>query len=228
MRAYDHSEMAANRELSDDEISSVLANKRAFLKDSAKVLHFIGRAQATVRIAQRRLDGLRDSLEKMEIQRSDNSDPIANALEALRTLTPEQKSQVLDYHVQERLAGVEKAHQDAQRAQTGAMSEANKARFVLAKLSSDSRLDAHAQEIVKTALAGMPAITKFTPSEPVSILPPQPVRSIPQDMLPGAVARRETPIQDNAIPDAFRNPAALESAKEVDTSSADELGSLFD
>lgn len=225
MRPYDHSEMAANRELTEDEIGAVLANKRSFLKDPAKVLHFIGRAQATVRITQRRLDGLRDSLEKMKIQRSEAADPIARALDALRTLTPEQKAQVLDYHIQERLAGVEKAHQDAQRAQTGAMSEANKARFILSKLSTDSRLTESAQGIVKEALASMPAVSKFTPSEPVSILPPAPVRSIPQNMLPGAEPVREVPVEDDFIPEAFRRPPGAQAQAPADEEG---LGSLFD
>lgn len=219
MKAYDDSDKAAERELTKEEIEFVKENKRHFLKDPTKIMHFVGRALVTVRVFERRVSDSRESLEALRAQQSNSNHPVENALQMLRNLSEEEKEQIFNYHVKERVATAEKALKDANRAQIGAKSEANRVRFSLGKLVNDPSLPDNVRKTLEDVLKNITPTnvsvenveTPTLDREKRAVLPAsfQPVQN--QPVVNSAPVETFTSPQKNALPPNFQKPPGYEN-----------------
>jgi len=155
---YDDSEAMAHAPLTAEDLDTLLRSDGSFFtQDARRVRHLLTRVRAAFGTHRDQLRSLQRDVELMHADARRKASPLAGALDALRRLSAAEQRQVYDIRTGQVLDDLEQARADAERVKLAAQSEANRVRFVLAKVLADASVPAEVRRTVQDALRMLPA-----------------------------------------------------------------------
>lgn len=156
---YDASPSRADDVVSVDELDALVAGEaRAFGRDPRKITHFLRRVALTVRAYRHQIQTLHRDVQAASLVAQTAGRPTTlSPLDALRYVAPDQLETIFDGHMREKLAAVEQARADADRARMEAVALLNRLKFAAANLCEDPTVDVRSKERFAQLLAQLPA-----------------------------------------------------------------------
>jgi hypothetical protein len=144
--------------LNPSEIEAYAADPSEFARDPRKVGHLLRRVSATVMLYKNQIQSLNRDVQDIQMSRSRaGAATTMSPRDAVRFLSPVELASVVEGTHRALLEHVLSLQTDAKQAKREAVSEQNKARFVLLSVLEDTTIPQETRERVKTALAALPA-----------------------------------------------------------------------
>ena len=127
----------------------------------AEVAHLITRVKALSDEARNERGEMSKRINELSMRLDMASHPAKQIMMALQAMTPTERDKAIKAISRSEVAAATEARENAARAQTVALSAANRARFALAKIMEDPRVPADLKEEISTVLEtmGAPAVT---------------------------------------------------------------------